>query len=203
MSDQRYFRHTFRRHLQELIDTGVRNYSARNNMRAMRKGDLAFFYHSNCTNPGIVGAMRIVNEHSTDESAFDPGHPYYDPKSSPEAPKWDIVQVEFVKKFDNPITLKTLQKLATTDADIADMQVLRLKRLSVTAVTPSQWETLLAYAKEDLSLGYGKPINGDLTDANEEEDHVSDAGDITYRSKMANGSSHADIQVSDVMDNEH
>ena len=94
-----------------IVVTGVRNPVARNNMRAMRKGDLAFFYHSNCAVPGVAGMMRIVEEHIIDETAFDPNHPYYDPKSVRDKPKWEMVKVEFVKKFDDLVTLKELREL--------------------------------------------------------------------------------------------
>ncbi|KAL9024721.1 MAG: hypothetical protein Q9196_006306 [Gyalolechia fulgens] len=72
---------------------GVRNATARNNMRAMMQGDMAFFYHSNCKKPGIAGTMEIVKEHSVDETAFDPDHPYYDEKSTPEKPKWQTLKM--------------------------------------------------------------------------------------------------------------
>ncbi|KKA25835.1 AT DNA binding protein [Rasamsonia emersonii CBS 393.64] len=88
---------------------GVRNLVARNNLRAMKKGDYAFFYHSNCKQPGIVGIMEIVREHSVDESAFDPAHPYYDEKSSRDNPKWEVVYVEFRRKFQNMVSLETLK----------------------------------------------------------------------------------------------
>jgi len=112
---------------------GVRNYVARNNMRAMRKGDLAFFYHSNCEAPGIVGVMRIAEEHSLDHSALDPNHPYFDPKSIPAKPKWDCVKVEFVKKFDNIVTLRELK----ATPELANMKVVSKAygRLSVQSVT--------------------------------------------------------------------
>ena len=75
---------------------GVRNPVARNKMRAMRRNDLAFFYHSNCKVPGIVGIMRIVEEHAIDESAFDPDHPYYDVKSTDRnKPRWEMVKGKF------------------------------------------------------------------------------------------------------------
>lgn len=125
-------------------------------MRAMRKGDLAFFYHSNCDVPGIVGVMRIAEEHSVDESAFDPAHPYYDEKSDRSKPKWDCVKVEFVKKFDNMVTLKTLK----TTAELSEMQIASksYSRLSVQAVKPDEWLFVLKMAGEDPAVGQdGKP----------------------------------------------
>lgn len=139
---------------------GVRNPVARNNMRAMRKGDLAFFYHSNCPKPGVVGVMRIVAEHSVDESAFDPDHPYYDPKSDREKPKWELVHVEFVKKFANLIGLKELRSFSLSGGMLEHMQTLKQSRLSVSSVTPDEWRFILGLAGEVNSLGHGSANDG-------------------------------------------
>ncbi|KAL9003135.1 MAG: hypothetical protein Q9188_003977 [Gyalolechia gomerana] len=100
---------------------GVRNATARNNIRAMMQGDMAFFYHSNCKKPGIVGTMEIVQEHSVDETAFDPEHPYYDEKSIREKPKWFVVHVEFRRKFPALVSLKELQKFAKPGGVLENM----------------------------------------------------------------------------------
>ncbi|KAL2055842.1 hypothetical protein ABVK25_004086 [Lepraria finkii] len=118
---------------------GVRNYVARNNMRLRMKGDMAFFYHSNCKVPGIAGIMEIVQEHSVDESAFDPEHPYYDEKSDREKPKWCLVHVEFRQKFVEIIKLKELQRNAKEGGVLENMQVLKQSRLSVSKVTKEEW----------------------------------------------------------------
>ncbi|EXJ95960.1 hypothetical protein A1O1_01085 [Capronia coronata CBS 617.96] len=157
---------------------GVRNPVARNNMRAMRKGDLAFFYHSNCKVPGIAGVMRIVGEHTVDESAFDPNHPYYDPKSDRSKPKWDVVHVEFVKKFDDLITLKTLRSLAHPSGVLQDMQMLKQSRLSVSSVTPTEWEFILQLAGEPLSLGRGAAKDGYESDVDGEGDETAADVDV-------------------------
>ena len=112
-------------------------------MRAMRKGDLAFFYHSNCKNPGIVGIMKIVDEHSVDESAFDPNHPYYDPKSSRDKPKWDVVKVSFVRKFDEQVSLPKLRSFAEPGGVLKGMQMLVQSRLSVSSVRPKEWKFIM------------------------------------------------------------
>ncbi|MEH2062004.1 MAG: EVE domain-containing protein [Nostoc sp.] len=93
----------------ETIWDGVRNYQARNFLRQMNEGDLAFFYHSN-TNPlGIVGLMRVVKKDIADPTQFEPKSKYYDPKSNSESPRWQTVVVEFVEVFPNPILLSTLK----------------------------------------------------------------------------------------------
>ena len=85
---------------------GVRNYQARNMMRdEMEKGDLVFFYHSNCDAPGIVGIMTVAREGYPDPTAFDPDTKYFDPKSDPDKPRWYMVDVKYKRKLKRTITL--------------------------------------------------------------------------------------------------
>ncbi|KAI0448184.1 PUA-like domain-containing protein [Xylaria telfairii] len=119
---------------------GIRAYAARNNLRSMKKGELAFFYHSNCKEPGLVGTMEIVQEHSPDLSAHDPKAPYYDPSSKPEDPKWSVVHVKFRSKFAEPIGLKELREMGKPGEPLAGMQMLKQSRLSVSRVSPLEWE---------------------------------------------------------------
>ncbi|SPQ24299.1 d2c7946d-2e38-4b3d-9b85-9c5bb853d61f [Thermothielavioides terrestris] len=127
---------------------GIRAYAARNNLRAMKKGDLAFFYHSNCKEPGIVGTMEIVQEHSPDLSAHDPKAPYYDPSSKPSDPKWSVVHVEFRSKFAVPIGLKELRELGQPGQPLENMQMLKQSRLSVSKVSAAEWEFLMGLAEK-------------------------------------------------------
>lgn len=124
---------------------GVRNYQVRNMIRdQMREGDLAFFYHSSCEVPGIYGIARVVRESYPDPTAFDPRHVHFDPKSDPAAPTWFMVDVEFVRRFETPVTL---EKLKANARAIGDLLVLRRgNRLSITPVTPTQWRKVLALA---------------------------------------------------------
>jgi predicted RNA-binding protein with PUA-like domain len=120
---------------------GVRNYQARNLMRdPMSKGDLAFFYHSNCKVPGIAGIMKIVREAYPDFTALDPGSKYYDPRSDTDNPRWFMVDVHFVRKLKRLITLTEL-KAHSELADLALVQ--RGNRLSVIPVSARQWEFIL------------------------------------------------------------
>ncbi|MGE5658282.1 MAG: EVE domain-containing protein [Actinomycetota bacterium] len=89
---------------------GVRNYQARNFLRQMSQGDLAFFYHSNTKIPGIVGLIKIVETGLADPTQFDRNSEYYDPKSSLEAPRWQTVKVEFMEEFPRAIALEELKK---------------------------------------------------------------------------------------------
>jgi predicted RNA-binding protein with PUA-like domain len=94
----------------QTIWDGVRNYQARNFLRQMYEGDLAFFYHSNTNAPGIAGLMRVVKKDIADPTQFDPESEYYDPKSTSESPRWQTVVVEFVETFSNPILLSILKE---------------------------------------------------------------------------------------------
>lgn len=125
---------------------GVRNYQARNFMRDdMKKGDLAFFYHSNTKIPGIVGVMEIVKEAYPDHTAFDPEDKHYDPKSDPEKPRWYMVDVAFKEKFKDTISLQELRETSVLE----EMMILRRgNRLSITPVTGKEWNTIMTMAKQ-------------------------------------------------------
>ena len=95
----------------ETIWDGIRNYQARNFMRKMEIGDQAFFYHSNCKPPGIVGLMEIVNKNIIDPTQFDKNSKYYDSKSDKLNPRWDCVKVQFLCKSKEIISLQELRSL--------------------------------------------------------------------------------------------
>lgn len=120
---------------------GVRNYQARNMMRdEMKPGDQAFFYHSACEEPGIVGIVRISGEAYPDPTAFDPDDKHYDPKSDPDDPRWFLVDVKFVRKLERTLSLRELKE---HDA-LTDMILLRRgNRLSVMPVNESHWDYIL------------------------------------------------------------
>ncbi|WP_031387162.1 EVE domain-containing protein [Desulfonatronum thiodismutans] len=123
---------------------GVRNYQARNLMREMRVGDQALYYHSQ-TNPSVVGLAEIVREAYPDHTAWDPQSDHFDPRSTPDKPVWDMVDIRLVRKFTHPLPLPMLR----TVADLAGMELLRKgSRLSVQPVTESQFATILRLAKE-------------------------------------------------------
>lgn len=120
---------------------GVRNYQARNMMRdEMKIGDLVFFYHSNCDEPGIVGIMEVVRESYPDFTAFDADNKHFDPKSDPEQPRWMMVDIKFVRKLSRTITLKELKQLTELDGFPL---VRRGNRLSIMPVTKQQWDFIL------------------------------------------------------------
>ncbi len=129
----------------QTIWDGVRNYQARNFLRSMQPGDLAFFYHSNTTPPGIIGLMKIVESDIVDPSQFDAANKYYDAKSSPEAPRWQTVKVEFVSEFAAVIALDVLREKFLPD----ELLVVRPgNRLSVLPVETAIAEQILTLAKE-------------------------------------------------------
>lgn len=123
---------------------GVRNYQARNFLRAMKLGDKAFFYHSSCAEPGVVGVIKISRTSYPDPSAYDPKSPFYDPHSSPEQPVWVMVDVTRVRTFKRVIPLSEIKAHPT----LKNMRLVqRGNRLSVMPVTAKEWNTILKMEK--------------------------------------------------------
>ncbi|MDO4776481.1 MAG: EVE domain-containing protein [Cardiobacteriaceae bacterium] len=122
---------------------GVRNYQARNFMREMQVGDQVFFYHSNATPPGIAGIAEIVGAARPDPTQFDPASKYFDGKSTADKPRWDLVDVRFVRAFPALIPLETLKNLPA----LAGMPLVQKgSRLSVMPVAPEHWQIILELA---------------------------------------------------------
>jgi predicted RNA-binding protein with PUA-like domain len=115
---------------------GVRNYKARNNMRAMKAGDEVLFYHSNAKPPAVAGIARVCKEAYRDPFQFDRKSRYFDPRSDPDDPRWDLVDIEFVAKLDEPVALPDIKE----DARLRDMELVRYSRLSVQSVTRAEFE---------------------------------------------------------------
>ena len=120
---------------------GVRNYQARNMLRdQMKIGDLAYFYHSTCKVPGIVGIVEIVREGYPDFTAFDHNDPHYDPGSNPDQPRWYMVDVRYVRSFSRVISLDELKK----HDQLHSMTLLkRGNRLSIMAIAIKEWQYIL------------------------------------------------------------
>jgi predicted RNA-binding protein with PUA-like domain len=126
---------------------GVRNYQARNMLRdEMKRGDQAFFYHSSCEIPGIVGVVEIVREGYPDHTAFDPEDHHFDPDSDPEMPRWYMVDVRLVNKLPRVISLRELKQHA--GGTLAGFQLLaRGNRLSVMPVSAAHWRFVMSLSK--------------------------------------------------------
>jgi len=122
----------------------IRNYQARNMMRDdMRIGDELFFYHSSCEVPAIAGISRVCSKPYADPTQFDKKSRYYDPKSTQDEPRWILVDVEFVSKFDRPITLTEIK----SHPELADMILTRRgNRLSIMPVEQQHWDFVLSLA---------------------------------------------------------
>jgi predicted RNA-binding protein with PUA-like domain len=125
---------------QSVIWDGVRNYQARNFLRQMQQSDTAFFYHSNVKPPGIVGLARIIESQIADPTQFDPESRYYDPKATPENPRWQTVRVEFIEKFKQKISLPQLKQMFSAE----ELAVVKKgNRLSVMPVSAEVAQRLL------------------------------------------------------------
>ncbi|ESA35459.1 hypothetical protein N836_12195 [Leptolyngbya sp. Heron Island J] len=123
---------------------GVRNYQARNFLKSMAIGDIAFFYHSNTKPPGIAGLMKIGKEMVVDPTQFDQSSKYYDPKSTPETPRWHTVTVTYLETFEHYISLDELKSKFDPD----ELQVVkRGNRLSVMPITEDVAKRILTLAK--------------------------------------------------------
>ncbi|MFM8310807.1 MAG: EVE domain-containing protein [Ilumatobacteraceae bacterium] len=119
---------------------GVRNYEARNSMRAMKVGDRVIFYHSNATPPGAAGIAKVVKGAEPDPTQFDRKSKYFDPKSDPAEPRWDWVTIAPVKK----LRLVPLDVLRTLP-ELAECRLLaKGSRLSVLPLTPGEFDAIVA-----------------------------------------------------------
>ncbi|MEH0743485.1 EVE domain-containing protein [Vibrio cholerae] len=121
---------------------GVRNYQARNMMRdEVKLGDLVMIYHSSCKKVGVAGIAKVVKEAYPDHFAHDPQSAYFDAKSSPDNPRWFMVDIEFVRKTDRLISLATMKAMPELEA----MPLVKKgNRLSIMPVTESQWQAILS-----------------------------------------------------------
>lgn len=121
---------------------GVRNYQARNWLRDdFKRGDRAFFYHSSCAEPGIVGVVRVIRKAYPDPTAFLPEHAHYDPESDSQTPRWYAVDVKLERMLERTLTLTELKSCAA----LAEFALIRPgNRLSIMPVSPAEWRYILA-----------------------------------------------------------
>jgi predicted RNA-binding protein with PUA-like domain len=124
---------------------GVRNYTARNNLMAMKVGEEGFFYHSSCDVPGVVGVLRIVREAYPDPSQFDPNSKYFDAKATEAKPRWFCPDVAYVKTFARVVSLREIKQTP----GLQDMVVASAtwSRLSVSPVTDKEWDIMCELAE--------------------------------------------------------
>lgn len=115
---------------------GVRNYKARNNMREMKVGDEVLYYHSNAKPPGVAGIARVCREAYPDHFQFDKKSKYFDAKSDADNPRWSMVDIEFVAKAEEPVTLPDIK----ADSALADIELVRYGRLSVQSVKKAEFD---------------------------------------------------------------
>jgi predicted RNA-binding protein with PUA-like domain len=118
---------------------GVRNYQARNAMVGMAVGDRVLFYHSAVKPPGVVGLAEVVRESYPDFTAWDPTSRYYDPASTPEAPRWFMVDIAFVARLPRLVGLDEIKR----NPDLADMMLVTRPRLSVQPVSDFAFDQII------------------------------------------------------------
>ena len=122
---------------------GVRNYQARNFMRAMAVGDRVLFYHSSAEPPAVAGIAEIVRTAYPDETQFDKSSHHYDPASVPSAPRWDMVDIRYRQRFKPSLPLDRLRR----EPKLKGMVLLKKgSRLSVQPVTEAEWVLVLKLA---------------------------------------------------------
>ncbi len=128
---------------------GVRNYMARNFMRAMQVGDQAIFYHSQATPPGVVGVCKVIRTAEPDMSQFDPSSKYFDPASKTSDPRWDLVTVAPVKKLSF-VSLETLRTLP----ELSECRLLaKGNRLSVMPLAEHEFQAIVAFSERARPRG--------------------------------------------------
>lgn len=132
---------------------GVRNYQARNFMRQMKDEQLAFFYHSNCKEPGIAGVMKIVKEAYVDHTQFDKKDVHFDATSKPDNPKWSMVDVQYQRMMKRFVPLSELKKYhlqhRAEGGPLKDMALFTRARLSVQPLTPEEFDFILSLENEE------------------------------------------------------
>lgn len=123
--------------------TGVRNYQARNFMRSMQLGDGVLFYHSNTDVPGVYGLAEVATAAYPDPTQFDRKSKYFDEKSTHEQPRWELIDVRYVRTFKRAITLDDIRGQADKLGE--EFALIRKgNRLSVLPVTAAQWKIILS-----------------------------------------------------------
>ncbi len=124
--------------------SGVRNYQARNFMKAMKVGDRVLYYHSSCDPPAVAGTTVVVREAYADHTALDPKDDHYDPKATKEKPIWEMVDIRLDKIFAQPVPIGTLRSAK----QLAGMELLKTgSRLSVQPVREREFEVVLELAE--------------------------------------------------------
>ncbi|MFN2528103.1 MAG: EVE domain-containing protein [Candidatus Baltobacteraceae bacterium] len=125
--------------------SGVRSFTARNNMMEMKLGDRGFFYHSSIAEPAAVGIIEVVKEAYADFTAFDKKSEYYDVRSKPDKPLWQMVDVKYVEPLSRTVTLAEMR----ADPRLVGMALLRRgQRLSVQPVMPHEWDIILELSQQ-------------------------------------------------------
>ena len=136
---------------------GVRNYEARNHMKAMRVDQYAFLYHSKCKNPGIAGIIKICKESYVDHTQFDPNDAHFDPRSKQDDPKWHMVDVKYERDLKRFIPLAELKEYhlmhkKSGKGPLIDLSLFTRSRLSVQSIKEEEWNFILELENNESIL---------------------------------------------------
>lgn len=124
---------------------GVRNYQARNFMRDMQIGDRLLYYHSSAKPPGVIGLAEVVREAYPDHTAWDAESDHFDEKSTPDDPRWFMVDIGFIERFPRLVPLDELRE----QPELAGMPLLNRSRLSVQPVSPAEFDLIVDLARRE------------------------------------------------------
>jgi len=119
---------------------GIRNYQARNFMREMKAKDTALIYHSACKTPAIVGYGKVIKTAYPDNEALNPESKYFDAKSTPDNNRWSLVDIQFIEKWPDPVTLRQLK----ANPVLSGMKLIKQPRLSISPVTQAEFDEIMA-----------------------------------------------------------
>ncbi|KAL5487596.1 hypothetical protein ACEPAI_5704 [Sanghuangporus weigelae] len=190
---------------------GVRNHEAKKLMQSMKVGDQVLFYHSNCKNPGVAGFAEISKEAYPDYTAWDPEHPYYDPKSDKDNPKWFMVDATFKYRAAHHVPLSLFKRIANSPTDdpptdvvyigsegvraIKEMALIKRGRLSVQPVEEDAWEAVQLLAEkggweEDLGTATASAIGAKPKKGAKRRKGIVDASEDAPNEKKKSANSH-------------
>ena len=168
---------------------GVRNFTARNNIRdKIQPGQHVFYYHASCGTPAIIGIAEVASK-GPDPCAADPKHPFYDPKHSTEQPRWFNLQLRPVRGLKRPVSLAEIRDNSSAGKPLEGMALVKQSRLSVGPVTDAEWAFILSLEdREPPSSATGsKALGSKKTEAAKPSGSSSSSSSSSSASESGSG----------------